>query len=458
MDEGRGFGRSLLLQVRLAGLAVMGLVVGPLGGASAGNEDELPVGNRAAMVGGAVTATVGDGSATYYNPAGLGAVDRNRVDVSASAYSLRYYRVPSFLQSDSGLRKDASVIEFVAVPTQVSYVRRLTAGITLGLGYFVPRASDVVLRERLAVPDGQDVSTWSLDLRVSSTTYVLGAALGARLTPRLLVGGGLLAVYEDSVESASVFGSAMRSNIAVRSVQFAVLGTYSRLSAEPGVGLQWRFDDHWTAAFNVRGPRLQLRRTGIESINASAVAPDNTGALSLGVVSQNVTDNAAQRGLLGLGRYHVATSYAAELWSASAEFDVQPGFRSVRTDASRRFTWNARAGMTYKADDDVLLGAGIFTDRDTARDQGNGAVSTRTNFYGATIGLSMDHELSLDEESQADSLVLTTVFALRYAYGPGRSSVLVIDPNAGLEQLFGDDTSRSTTHEVALHVGSALYF
>jgi hypothetical protein len=46
------------------------LVLLPTASSLAGNDDESFVGNRATMAGGAVAATVADGSATWYNPAG----------------------------------------------------------------------------------------------------------------------------------------------------------------------------------------------------------------------------------------------------------------------------------------------------------------------------------------------------------------------------------------------------
>src|SRR5262245_19041953 len=107
----------------LARLALLGAVCAPAA-ARAGKDDELLVGNRAAMLGGAVMATVDDSSATWYKPAGLGRVDRDQVDVSGTADTLRLYSAPNLRATPSGANRVGSVTEFVAVPTQIAYVRR----------------------------------------------------------------------------------------------------------------------------------------------------------------------------------------------------------------------------------------------------------------------------------------------------------------------------------------------
>lgn len=102
--------------------------------ARAGNDDELLAGNQAAMMGGAVSAFVRDSSAIWYDPAGLGGIARDQVDVSGTVYTLRFYRVPGFIESTSGASDDAHVGEFVSIPTQIAYVRALPPGLVLGLG------------------------------------------------------------------------------------------------------------------------------------------------------------------------------------------------------------------------------------------------------------------------------------------------------------------------------------
>lgn len=430
----------------------------PASAVHAGNDDSFPVGNQAAIVAGAVAATVSDGSATYYNPAGLGAVTRSGVDVSASGYVLRHYQAARFLQTPDGATKDASVTEFVAVPTQVAYVRRLTPGVSLGLGYYVPRAGDVVLRERVISSEGARSSSAALDLRVSDATYVLGAAVGARVAPTWRLGVGLYAIYENQIESAAIFGATMQDAVSQSATHFGVLGTYTRVATEPRLGVQWDVSPEITLALSAAGPRLQVLRSGEESVSLSvtdlSAAPDR----QLMTFSEREPSRGESLGVSALGRYALAMAYHVGSSIVRAELDVQPGYTSARTQVDRRSTWNVRAGWTWRVAESTSVGLGVFSDRGTNRDRGDASGASRTDFYGASAGIELSDILRLLDVERADSLILSTVFAVRYAYGRGFEGGLRLGAGDDLESLVEPVRSTLTVHELNLHVGSALYF
>jgi hypothetical protein len=96
--------------VRLAprglALAAIALVSTPCGRALAGNEEGVLIGNEAAMSGGAVTAVIDDGTAVWFNPAGLAHITRTQIDASGSATQLRLAETPELLSSASGVSAD----------------------------------------------------------------------------------------------------------------------------------------------------------------------------------------------------------------------------------------------------------------------------------------------------------------------------------------------------------------
>lgn len=104
--------------------------------AGAGNTDEVLLGNEAALLGGAVTAIVSQGSALWYNPAGLMHIRENSVDLSLSAYSLRLYRIPNALESASGVTSSGNATEAIIIPAAATYVRTTGSGVRLGFGVF----------------------------------------------------------------------------------------------------------------------------------------------------------------------------------------------------------------------------------------------------------------------------------------------------------------------------------
>jgi hypothetical protein len=99
----------------LAALIVALLTVTAPRGALAGNDDGVLLGNDAALVGGAITAVVSDGSALWYNPAGVAhARSLDTLDVSASAFVLRRYHMAGLLTATDGGKEDASTTEVVS--------------------------------------------------------------------------------------------------------------------------------------------------------------------------------------------------------------------------------------------------------------------------------------------------------------------------------------------------------
>ncbi|MFN9813979.1 MAG: hypothetical protein ACK6CU_30595, partial [Deltaproteobacteria bacterium] len=97
--------------------------------ARAGNEEGVLIGNEAAMSSGAVTANIDDGTAVWFNPAGLAHVTRTQLDASGSATQLRLAETPELLSSASGASADGGYYELNGIPSAVTGARQLEPGL-----------------------------------------------------------------------------------------------------------------------------------------------------------------------------------------------------------------------------------------------------------------------------------------------------------------------------------------
>ncbi|MET0387566.1 MAG: hypothetical protein ABW321_16475 [Polyangiales bacterium] len=415
----------------------------------AGNDDELLVGNRAAMLGGAVIATVNDSSATWYNPAGLGAIDRDQFDVSATVYTLRTHSVPKLLATPSGAYDNGSVTEFVVAPTQVAYVRRLAQNVALGFGYFVPKASSFVMRENLNDRNGTPPSQWQLAAAGSETEHVGALGLGVGITPRLRVGGSLLGTYTSTTASAALFGAVSPNGDTLASSAITSVATYSRLSVQIGLGAQWQVSDVFTLGVNVRTPEVQLYYSENNNYNISVtslVDEPRFGAMA----TEEIISGSFE--LLRMGRAGVSASYAYAAGTITAEVDFQPGLHREKVDVNRQAVVNARLGWFHSVSPSVAFGLGLFTDRRTDAERYS-LIDGGGDFYGATLGIQLDNEHQLAPGERASSLVFNSVFALRYAYGAGDFGRILADPTLVAENPFLIDKGRIHEHELGLYVG-----
>ena len=143
----------------------------------------------------------------------------------------------------------------------------------------------------------------------------------------------------------------------------------------------------------------------------------------------------------------------------AGEFDVQPALQRPEIGIERKAMLNARIGIYQPVARSIALGAGAFTDRNPEARR-YGLLSGSGDFYGATAGIEFSNDHRLASSEPVDSLVFSTVFALRYAFSDadfGRpvGNADAITPITG---PFQEAPGTLRVHELSFYVGSGLHF
>src|SRR5262245_45631616 len=103
--------------------------------AFAGNEDSFLFGGQALLTGGAVVATTPAPAAIWYTPAGLGDNDRGRIELSATAFTLRVRPIGGGLVLDFPSRtvdSDITSREVYIVPAALGIAKQIGARVSIG--------------------------------------------------------------------------------------------------------------------------------------------------------------------------------------------------------------------------------------------------------------------------------------------------------------------------------------
>ena len=440
----------------LRALACLALGVGLPTRALAGNDEGFLLGNQALLSGGAVTATIDEGSAIWYNPAGLAAVTSPSLDLSANAYGLRFYHAPGFLTAANGSAATLDVVELIVVPTALSIVRPLNGRVRLGLGVFVPRANDLVLRGDLdAGSDGR----WLVSLAEYDRLTYAGGSLGWAVTPTLRLGFALLGVYEYEQSSLQVAGGrpsdadADADADAVSFVSTGAVSTRASFGAMLSFGGQWELWKQWRLGLSVRSPSYNV-------YSNSANSGFTTSAVSIGgFTSTSFFPQAERSSRSTFSQTTPVQLRAGFAWvgarsSVALDGDVQPGLRS-RDGDRKEARFNVRVGAQYQLAPRLSFGGGLFTDRDTEPDDSSG--SGPLHFYGGSAGVRWGRLYQVDGEERR-SFDFTTTLGLRYAFARGKHAALGV---RAVDQPLPPVTTRpgdAIVHEIMVHIGSGFYF
>jgi hypothetical protein len=199
-------------------LGVLAVVAGWAGPARADFDSNpmFPVGESAGLMGGAAVAWVSDGSAAWYNPAGLGVATERTLSASVSAYGIQSVKVSNFVDfgvQDGLDRKSSLHSSAVATfPSYVGYVQNFGKSSTfrqgLGFAVIVPdfeRADGLLDTPTQAANNSVGAIEFRARLKlVAQTIWGMPAWGGCWSDGKLCVGLGLALGYRTDISTSIV--------------------------------------------------------------------------------------------------------------------------------------------------------------------------------------------------------------------------------------------------------------
>jgi hypothetical protein len=439
--------------MRTATCALVALAVSAITAreAFAGNLDTFTLGNDAAMMGGAVTATARGSTGIWYNPAGLDGEKFDSVDVSFNAYAIRLGGSPDLTADESkgGSRQKLTNLDLTPVPTVLAYTRRFGSW-QVGAGLFVPNRGIFIPRTLVRVTDGSRVTTVVLDGNSRFSEYYAGISAGRAITPRFRIGAGVFGYYSNQVDTDAVYAGSTTPT----SHAFALTHTTTdqlRLGAQLVWGMQWSPADEWQLGVTFRSPVLSAYQS-TQTVALSGTSVE--GQAESNVVFDEKKGGA--RTVIRPMRAHFGVGWKHDAWQLALDGSVQAPYRAERVEDSTSAVWNVRAGVLHTVSDKVSIGGGLFTDL-SPYDPATAFRHGSLDYYGLTVALRLGELLMVHSENdpKVRPLVFGSTFALSYALGTGTLGNEELSPVAGGART-AQRFDNVTAHELVFHVGSTL--
>lgn len=453
--EGSNRVRSTKLLAVLA--AILGLL-SAVSSARAGNLDSFYLSNDAPLQAGAITADVSGGGSIWYNPAGLANMAGLRLDVSASAYTLRLGGAPDISAAEeSGAQVTRmTTTDFQIVPSALTLTHEL-GGVGLGFGVFVPKQSSTFLRVR--VEQSATPSTADLDLLVDYhdrvQEYYAGPSAGFSVSPAVDLGAALFVHYRNELASGFLNADYERGGERVLVSRHSTLD-WQQVAVQLVAGVQLEPSPVWRVGFTLRGPSFRV-------FNVRQVVEVDTISVETGAEDAPPRTNSVFREDFGFAsavvappRFHGGVSYTRDETRLAFDLNYQLPLYSAGLGIDSAAVLNARAGLRQQVSRSLALGGGLFSDRSPAQEPFELA-ERRVDYYGLTLAADITSHYGISSRkaelySPPTPLVFGTTLALSYALGLGTLEQAHVGSDASVHGRKTD----LVVHELSFHFGGWL--
>ncbi len=421
--------------------------------ARASSPDSVPVSPEAAHTAGAVLASDDLGGGGWYNPASLGAVTRDSIQVGASTYAESGTLIDDAAQatlpwgSSSG---DIRTWRYASVPSVLSYSFRLREGLGLSIGVWTPY-HDYEGGTTTLTSSGPYPSTPALNATFAATYSFTerrddtwgGVAVGWQATPRLRVGAMLQGAYSTDVWTIDL-NTSLKTGSADplqggSHVVYSERGDQGVLGLRPLLGLQWDGTAKLRVAAAVRGPTVRVFGWGpVDKFLSTAVLLPNTPPTE----TQTTESTEAGRGISAVEpvRIYGGLRWIRDRATLAFEMDWHPALNGQLGDFKEG--WNARLGGTWRVNPDLFFGAGLFHDSESAAST---AAASALRYVGFTTGVIYRAKSVVKARHGGNDWDLVSGLAVRGAYGWGTYrgiSIVPVEPGGGGVLSFPDANAK----------------